>query len=93
MPGSNFERNAIDGNMAVRVLVGRSATVVVKDGKYRGKSGKVIGGRGPGAGEAAAQVCVRVATKSVMLPLTAVRETVVSRFVHQLTHLIPAPRR
>lgn len=95
MTQTNKGLGSINDNQAVRALVGRSAVVIVKDGKFRGERGRVISGKGPGAGKAAAEVCVRIASRpiSLTLPLTAVRETLVSRLVHQLGHLLPVPRR
>lgn len=91
---SATEANAQNSNQAVMALVGRSAKVVIQEGKFRGQRGVVVAGQGPSFG-AAAVLCVRVANQpgNVRLPLTAVREPLVSRFVHKLEQLILAPRR
>lgn len=97
---SNATQNDIQ---TVRTLVGRSAQVVVQEGKFQGKRGVVVTGIVGGKGTVAAEVCVRLSDQSarLKLPLTAVREvdlvpvreTVVSRLIHQLGYLIPTLRR
>ncbi len=94
---------AINASQAVRMLVGRNAHVIVQEGKFQGQRGVVVTGIVSGAEIAAAEVCIRFLNKParLTLPLTAVREvalppvreTLVSRFIHQLGQLIPAPRR
>lgn len=88
-------------NKALMLLVGRHAEVVIKTGQYKGQKGQVVAGKGGGAfpPESKAEVCVAlnkardgIKHPKVSLPLDAVRETRVGRFVHQLRHLIPGSR-
>lgn len=89
--------------LAVRGLVGRSATIVVQEGRFQGKRGVVVTGIVSGAGAAAPEVCVQLAEAKarIRLPLEAVREVtlaparepLVSRLVHKLGQFILAPRR
>lgn len=89
--------------MAVRGLVGRSANIVVQEGKFQGQRGVVVTGVVSGTGASAPEVFVQLsgAKARVRLPLEAVREVtlaptrepLVSRFVHKLGQLILAPHR
>ena len=88
-------------NKAMMLLVGRHAEVLIHAGSYKGQKGFVVAGKGSGnfPPDSKAEVCValnnahgRIKHPKVSVPLDAVRETRVSRLVHQLRHLIPGSR-
>jgi hypothetical protein len=81
-------------------LVGRTAEVKVVAGKHKGAQGFIVAGKGvtQSSKQPHAQVMVQLNQSgnkkpmTVSLGLDAVRETRVSRFIHQMRQLLPTHR-